>query len=84
MSPTRQEAIHQWGMEIRVNTIQTVTRKPKQKQLLVSLMTENDIKYYNLVKSIHNTLTPSILLPFLVLYLWCVLNTVTTVFKELI
>jgi hypothetical protein len=30
-SPTRQEAIHQWGMEIRVNTIQTGKKEKKKK-----------------------------------------------------
>jgi predicted metal-dependent enzyme (double-stranded beta helix superfamily) len=30
-SPTRQKAIHQWGMEIGVNTIQTYNKKAKTK-----------------------------------------------------
>jgi hypothetical protein len=80
-SPTRQEVIHQWVMEMRLNTIHTCEKEAKTK---TTACITNDKKLYNLVTSTYNTLTPNILLPFLVLYLWCVLNTVTTVFKELI
>jgi len=31
MSLTRQEAIHQWGMEIRANTIETCDKEVKTK-----------------------------------------------------
>lgn len=38
MSPARQEAIHQRGIEIKENIIQTCNKEAKQKQLLVSLI----------------------------------------------
>jgi len=78
MSPIRQEAIHQRGIGIRVKDIQTCDKEAKTK---TTACITNDKKCYNLVKSTYSTLMPNILLPFLVLYLWCVLNTVTTVFK---
>ena len=48
MSPTRQEAIHQWGMEIRVYTIQTCDKEAKTKTTACITKIENDITLLNI------------------------------------